>query len=263
MIFCFYLYFPFLSQNASHSSTRPSASAHPTSPSPVGWLHHQLPWYPRLPRSGSPCEVFVKYKIMSQMSHVSHMGMSQLSHTHEAGHVAHLIQWAGYITTLLAPSSSYLIPLVMSPLEVILWSFSAFTLMMNKYHFGSKVHSKHSLIFQGLPVYSTSWGRGKRTRELFWKRSQSLTMWKRFVMWRSSWKPQKNCVTTNHPGNIFHHERNVWQPNLFSNLCWQSKIQVRWAMDYMNIPYEEEENSGILGILTLGRSVPQLKVTDT
>ena len=31
-------------------------------------------------------------------------------------------------------------------------------------------------------------------------------------------------------------------------------------MDYMNIPYEEEENSGILGILTLGRSVPQLKV---
>ena len=47
------------------------------------------------------------------------------------------------------------------------------------------------------------------------------------------------------------------------NLCWQSKIQVRWAMDYMNIPYEEEENSGILGILTLGRSVPQLKVTNT
>jgi len=36
--------------------------------------------------------------------------------------------------------------------------------------------------------------------------------------------------------------------------------KVRWAMDYINIPYEEEENSGILGILTLGRSVPQLKV---
>ena len=33
-------------------------------------------------------------------------------------------------------------------------------------------------------------------------------------------------------------------------------------MDYMNIDYEEEENSGILGILTLGRSVPQLKVTN-
>ena len=128
------------------------------------------------------------------MSHVSHMGMSQLSHTHEAGHVAHLIQWAGYITTLLAPSSSSLIPLVMSPLEVILWSFSAFTLMMNKYHVVSKFHSKCSFIFLGLPVYSTSWGRGKRTRELFWKRSQSLTMWKRFVMWRSSWKPQKGVL---------------------------------------------------------------------
>ena len=38
--------------------------------------------------------------------------------------------------------------------------------------------------------------------------------------------------------------------------------KVRWAMDYMNIDYEEEENSGILGILTLGRSVPQLKVTN-
>ena len=125
------------------------------------------------------------------MAHVSHMGMSQLPHTHKAGYVAHLIQWAGYITTLLAPSSSYLIPLVMSPLEVILWSFSAFTLMMNKYHFGSNLHSKCSFIFLGLPVYSTSWGRGKRTRELFWKRSQSPTMWKRFVMWRSSWKPQK------------------------------------------------------------------------
>ena len=33
-------------------------------------------------------------------------------------------------------------------------------------------------------------------------------------------------------------------------------------MDYMNIPYEEEENSGILGIMALGRSVPQLKVND-
>ena len=38
--------------------------------------------------------------------------------------------------------------------------------------------------------------------------------------------------------------------------------KVRWAMDYMDIDYEEEENSGILGILTLGRSVPQLKVTN-
>ena len=47
-----------------------------------------------------------------------------------------------------------------------------------------------------------------------------------------------------------------------SNLCWQSQIQVRWAMDYMNIPYEEEENSGILGIMALGRSVPQLKVNN-
>jgi len=36
--------------------------------------------------------------------------------------------------------------------------------------------------------------------------------------------------------------------------------KVRWAMDYMNIPYEEEENSGILGIMALGRSVPQLKI---
>ena len=192
------------------------------------------------------------------MAHVSHMGMSQLPHTHKAGYVAHLIQWAGYITTLLAPSSSYLIPLVMSPLEVILWPTSAFTLM-NKYQFGSKLHSKHSFIFLGLPVYSTSWGRGKRTRELFWKRSQSLTMWKRFVMWRSSWKPQKAVLQQ----IILHHEKNVWQPNFFSNLCWQSIVQVRWAMDYMNISYEEEENSGILGILTLGRSVPQLKVTDT
>ena len=33
-------------------------------------------------------------------------------------------------------------------------------------------------------------------------------------------------------------------------------------MDYMNIPYEEEENSGILGIMALGRSVPQLKVNN-
>merc|ERR1712223_1355610 len=31
-------------------------------------------------------------------------------------------------------------------------------------------------------------------------------------------------------------------------------------MDYLNIPYEEEENSGILGIMALGRSVPQLKI---
>ena len=40
-------------------------------------------------------------------------------------------------------------------------------------------------------------------------------------------------------------------------------MKVRWAMDYMNIPYEEEENSGILGIMALGRSVPQLKVNNT
>ena len=102
MIFCFCLYFPFLSQNASHGSTRPSASAHLTSPSPVGGLHHQHPWHPRLPCSGFPCEVFVKYYI----DHVTHVGVSQLSH--EAGDVVSLIHWAGYIVSLgLLPHEVY------------------------------------------------------------------------------------------------------------------------------------------------------------
>ena len=54
-----------------------------------------------------------------------------------------------------------------------------------------KIYSEYSFIVKGLPVCSISWGTGKRTRELSWKQSQSLIMWKRFVMWRSSWKPQK------------------------------------------------------------------------
>ena len=36
--------------------------------------------------------------------------------------------------------------------------------------------------------------------------------------------------------------------------------KVRWSMDYLGLDYEEEENVGILGILLLGRSVPQLHV---
>ena len=49
-----------------------------------------------------------------------------------------------------------------------------------------KIYSEYSFIIKGLPVCSISWGTGKRTRELSWKQSQSLIMWKRFVMWRSS-----------------------------------------------------------------------------
>lgn len=36
--------------------------------------------------------------------------------------------------------------------------------------------------------------------------------------------------------------------------------KVRWCLDFLDLPYTEEENVGILGILTLGRTVPQLKV---
>lgn len=34
--------------------------------------------------------------------------------------------------------------------------------------------------------------------------------------------------------------------------------KVRWCLDYLNEPYEEIENIGILGILLFGRSVPVL-----
>merc|ERR1712226_1197269 len=36
--------------------------------------------------------------------------------------------------------------------------------------------------------------------------------------------------------------------------------KIRWCLDYLNIPYEEEENSGILGLFILGRTVPALKI---
>jgi len=36
--------------------------------------------------------------------------------------------------------------------------------------------------------------------------------------------------------------------------------KVRWCLDYLDIPYVEEENVGILGILLLGRTVPQLQI---
>ena len=36
--------------------------------------------------------------------------------------------------------------------------------------------------------------------------------------------------------------------------------KIRWCLDYLNIPYEEEEDSGILGLFLLGRTVPVLKV---
>jgi glutathione S-transferase len=36
--------------------------------------------------------------------------------------------------------------------------------------------------------------------------------------------------------------------------------KIRWCLDYLNISYEEEENSGILGLFTLGRTVPVLKI---
>ena len=41
------------------------------------------------------------------MSQLSNVGMSQLSHAHEAGDVAHLIQWAGYITFTTLPHSTW------------------------------------------------------------------------------------------------------------------------------------------------------------
>ena len=90
--------------------------------------------------------------------------------------------------------------------------------------------SDHDLILSGLVVCSTSWEREKLTKGSSSKQSQSLIMWKR---------SQRN----------FQHLTHTW-------------LKVRWAMDYMNIPYEEEENSGILGIMALGRSVPQLKVNN-
>ena len=36
--------------------------------------------------------------------------------------------------------------------------------------------------------------------------------------------------------------------------------KVRWSLDYLGIPYTEEENCGVLGIFLLGRGVPQLQV---
>ena len=36
--------------------------------------------------------------------------------------------------------------------------------------------------------------------------------------------------------------------------------KIRWCLDYLNVPYEEEENSGILGLFILGRTVPALKI---
>jgi len=36
--------------------------------------------------------------------------------------------------------------------------------------------------------------------------------------------------------------------------------KIRWCLDYLNISYEEEEDSGILGLFLLGRTVPVLKI---
>ena len=36
--------------------------------------------------------------------------------------------------------------------------------------------------------------------------------------------------------------------------------KIRWCLDYLNIPYVEEEDSGILGLFLLGRTVPVLKI---
>ena len=36
--------------------------------------------------------------------------------------------------------------------------------------------------------------------------------------------------------------------------------KIRWCLDYLNISYIEEEDSGILGLFILGRTVPVLKI---
>ena len=36
--------------------------------------------------------------------------------------------------------------------------------------------------------------------------------------------------------------------------------KIRWCLDYLNIPYVEEEDTGILGVFVMGRSVPVLKI---
>lgn len=36
--------------------------------------------------------------------------------------------------------------------------------------------------------------------------------------------------------------------------------KIRWCLDYLNITYEEEEDSGILGLFITGRTVPVLKI---
>ena len=36
--------------------------------------------------------------------------------------------------------------------------------------------------------------------------------------------------------------------------------KIRWCLDYLDIPYTEEEDSGILGLFILGRTVPVLKI---